>query len=56
MKYRLLTDVFSTTKRGYKYGSAGEIVKEVAVHEHVIIVEGKKERFSVTNDKLIIKN
>lgn len=54
-KHYLAEDKYSTMKRGYLYGKKGEPVTEISRSDKVLVVQGKKERFSVTTDQLILK-
>lgn len=47
-------DVYSNKKT--LYGKKGEVVKVIAVYDHVYIVEGSKGRFPVTEVKLTLKS
>lgn len=49
----LKEDIYSTFNKGYLYGKKGEKVVLINTNAHVLIVEGKKERFPVTVDKVI---
>lgn len=48
----LLEDVFSGGKKPHLYGKAGEKVLEISRSDKTLIVEGKKERFPVNENKL----
>lgn len=49
----LLEDIHSYGKGLRKYGSKGDRVKVISIHDEVYIVEGK-ERFSVHKSKIKI--
>lgn len=56
-EYYLTEDKFSACKRGYLYGKAGELVREISksVCGQVVIVQGR-EAFPVHIKQLIIKS
>lgn len=47
-------DVYSNKKT--LYGKKGEVVKVIAVYDHVYIVEGSKGRFPVHKSKIMLNN
>lgn len=53
MLYKLKADKFSYMKAKYRYGCAGEVVRQISRSGDVLIVEGKTDRFPIQINQLI---
>lgn len=52
-KAKVLKDQFSGGKEKKKYCNKNDVVEIISLHHNVVIVEFKKERFSVKVDDLM---
>lgn len=53
--YILAADHFSATNKKHQYGKWGDKVTEISQSDNTLIVQGKREAFSINIHKLIKK-